>query len=1067
MQTHLLNYGLFRNKFTIRALGSLMSPPTNPVIHLNIPLNSIYHYQSYDKTVNGPPADLPIFNFITRPIQVIHKTTIETNFGNPVIQTLQTSKLIRDYHLKYKRTRLCKDIHRASGDQNTLIVFNYAMIPMHYRYTKSAFANHNSWMNTFSEVMNGINEGATLKNREQYITVVVPKLIPSVTQLNKASDELTSALLTTVFKTPESYTLLELWKWIKDPSTSLFGNIKKENYHTVNMVITDNSSWTVLNLGTLYSFVLRGKDDEIIEPTSDIVISKSHLNFAQVQKRLLRLFMYINEYKTVVNPNLGEPNEKSNEADRQIQNDDGNHVDDNDSDNIDGNVSDGNSTKPTVTKPENQVTDVFNHTLDKDATQEEIAKHIEIEDSILDSDLAALEEVMYTIENAKDTETHVPNVADIISFNNQIPEKPVQDICDKLSSTGVITPKEHKRFVDLASSYKNIEINGKSVSSHLTITKEELSLPPKIQVSPDSAASIDKSMLNARVHELDSHYIKHVMQKDIVSNIMAVQNAGIAVTDIKVEHSSNILGETQEIEMKVSPVLGSSSTIRMKIPKIEESGIFKANGVKYLLKKQQKDIPIRKIDFNKVILTTYYSKIFITRSYKKSNDYGEWCRNSVMAMAIDNSNTKITNYIINNVFDKTATYSRTYSALSSKFKSFTCNGYDIYFSRKDIVAAVDKVVLSNLEGTNEHDKLMVIGVGKRGYLLLDKNDNVYTAINGKVELFGTLLDFLGLDMAEAPVEYVSVDVLNENIPLGFLLAYYYGLTNLLKIIKAEYRTVAGNSRLNLAKDEYSIRFNDESLIFNKNDIYVSLIVGGFRAYHKQIKEYPIHTFDKQVVYNTLLQGLGLTNRWVREFDLLDQMYVDPQSKSVLEELKEPTTFRGLLFRSVELLLTNNHKDKLATSEMMIKGYERVPGLIYNELVKAIRLQQSSPLRKQKQVTMSPYTIWTGLTSDTSKILIEEINPLKELRESESLTFKGTGGRSGRTMPEADRAYHNDSVGVVSEATKDSGDVGIDTYISPNANIINVRGLTSRHTDDKNVSSLLSTVALLCPGSTND
>ena len=60
------------------------------------------------------------------------------------------------------------------------------------------------------------------------------------------------------------------------------------------------------------------------------------------------------------------------------------------------------------------------------------------------------------------------------------------------------------------------------------------------------------------------------------------------------------------------------------------------------------------------------------------------------------------------------------------------------------------------------------------------------------------------------------------------------------------------------------------------------------------------------------------------------------------------------------------------------------------------------------------------------------------------------------------------MGVISEATKDSSDVGINTYTSANPNFDSVHGTTKR-VDMKNLkmSSLFSTSALLSVGSDHD
>ncbi|ECA2613912.1 hypothetical protein EJO52_24365, partial [Salmonella enterica subsp. enterica serovar Enteritidis] len=82
---------------------------------------------------------------------------------------------------------------------------------------------------------------------------------------------------------------------------------------------------------------------------------------------------------------------------------------------------------------------------------------------------------------------------------------------------------------------------------------------------------------------------------------------------------------------------------------------------------------------------------------------------------------------------------------------------------------------------------------------------------------------------------------------------------------------------------------------------------------------------------------------------------------------------------------------------------------------------------------------------------------------------GIGGRSKTSLRRArDREYDKSDIGVVSEGTKDSGDVGISAYLAPNANIVSVYGETKPY-DEKTdgSSSIMSTSALAVPAADRD
>ena len=82
----------------------------------------------------------------------------------------------------------------------------------------------------------------------------------------------------------------------------------------------------------------------------------------------------------------------------------------------------------------------------------------------------------------------------------------------------------------------------------------------------------------------------------------------------------------------------------------------------------------------------------------------------------------------------------------------------------------------------------------------------------------------------------------------------------------------------------------------------------------------------------------------------------------------------------------------------------------------------------------------AINKDTTKRIVETLNPLQELKQSEEITFTGNGGRSKQSMVKRTRQHHLNAIGIVSEATKDSSDAGISTYMSANPKFTNLYGI---------------------------
>jgi hypothetical protein len=235
-----------------------------------------------------------------------------------------------------------------------------------------------------------------------------------------------------------------------------------------------------------------------------------------------------------------------------------------------------------------------------------------------------------------------------------------------------------------------------------------------------------------------------------------------------------------------------------------------------------------------------------------------------------------------------------------------------------------------------------------------------------------------------------------------------------------------------------------------------------------LKQFSVYSFDQRGVYLNLLEASGLNARYVREIDLMYAMFVDPISAELLAEAKEPTTFKGLLFRASQMLLNDQHPHPLDMTYSRIRGNERVAGALYTELVQSLRAHNGKPSRANAQIELNPYAVWSRITEDTSKMLTQQINPIKSIKEGEAVTFSGEGGRNKRVFTRDLRNYHPNDMGVISESTVDNSDVSVSTFLSANPQIVSLRGKTQRFDLKKHgVTALLSSSALLAPGSDHD
>lgn len=1060
-------YEPFYKRFGIRKANHLTTPVMPKLDNLELPKQSILHYVTMSPLESGPASDDFLFRHITHPIMMEHIVQNGDAKGMPRKQIVAIPTLLRQYHTKNRRFKQMRSLENSSRDANTLIVYNYGFIPQLYHYVRSFYSHYYMWWNIQSAVWKNMAEVCKQSDRHHFIVCKLPKVLPSISDMNIGTNPISQKMVK-IFKSPESMMLLELWKWFgAQRADSVINHIPEHELDKINFIFQESGRWIVMNLGLLNSWRQATKEELEKNPKAN----QKGLEPKTFQRRFLRLMMSLFQVRTVAAPEVQAA--------------------------VDGKEGVDHATP----KPENTIEVVKQDATIPTAKNGVIgvqAKKVELpteahlgedastpddtaddmhHDEKLEAQLAKdLEELEGISKNHVGPDEDEPE--EVVIEEAHTLEHGVMKVCDRLADQGLLSAAQYRHYNELAQSYKKITApDGKStLHEFIQIHPKTLSIEESPAI-PDIKTVFDKTMLKSSLHAFDGRYIKHVMHKDVAGMVMNIQNAGLAVTGYEKERVEDVMGAYDDYIIKVTPVDGASSTLRFKLPALEDDGTYMANGIKYRMRKQRGDLPIRKIGPDRVALTSYYGKIFASRSSKRVNDYGLWLRNNLMAMGLDEENKVITALQPSNVFDNTFKAPRLYSAIAMGFRGFNFRPLSLppELKKVEFACSFDHTQRENWFGKEaiaklEKDGVILIGhdATTQRYLALDSHGSLYYSNGTTLVDMGTIEQALGLPADKAPVEFAELKVLGNTIPMGVLLGYELGLDRLMKMLKVKPRRVNAGTRVNLADHEYELVFSDETLVFNREDRLAAIILAGFNEYHRAIRNYSVYEFDKRGVYLNVLESGGSGVRYLREIDLLYQLFIDPITRDLLIEMKEPTDFRGLLMRSCEMLLADHHPDELDPAHMRIKGYERMAGAVYSEIVRSIRSHAGRAGKSKLPLDLHPYAVWKTIAQDPAVAIVNEINPIQDLKEMEAVTYNGVGGRNSRSMTKHTRIYHPNDMGTMSESTVDSSDVGINTYLSADPQLTSLRGISRPYkVGETGPTALLSTSALLSVGSDRD
>lgn len=1083
----MIPYPMYYRRHGVRRAVQLAGPVISTMEELDLPRNSILHFVSDNESLYGIPQDDYILRNEPRLIMVEHITQLADTLGPPRPTRLLPGQMTREYHRKYRKTRPLLRLELALRDPRTLVVENYALLPHLYRYMTSYFSGYNKWWNIQATVWNRVGELAKQTDRQQYLQCRLPRHLPSLIDLRKGESRTTRATLE-AFTQSESLFLLEVWKWLgENRKASVLSRATPAQLANMNLIFVESGKWVMVNLGLLDQW--RKPTDEEIAAGAQTV--QGAMDPFTLQKRFLRMLMYLIEERNAGTTNAqAAPSVKTEEvtevtepaavvidktpAQKQEQ-------------------AKAPEEKPVELKVEKPApvkiavpaTDTTKtHTLklgvgmdiDKlpEIPVEETEENARLIDEAITKDLETLAELTREVDEAvldskpdvaPEERGEVPTPVMKYKPKQRDLVRGVMDKADMLADMGAISGPQYRLFQNASKAFEKIPDpygSGETLAEQIVLDPKVMQLSKKPQI-PDIPTVLDKSMLKSSLLEFDSKYITEVMPKDVTRAVMALQHAGVAVTGYSIEEIEDAMNSYEAHTVQLTPVQGKVSTITFRIPKVSTDGTFRANGVRYRLRKQRGDVPIRKVNSRTVSLTSYYNRVFVARSEKQVHNYAGWMTNQIAAMGMDPENQTVTHPMMSNVFNSNFKTPRAYSIMAARFRSFHVRDLEFFFDYGSREKQFGEEAVKAAEGKD------LIVVGRRGsnLLVMDNSDTVYEAVGEDLITHGTIPEIVGLT-SRAPSEMAEIKIFSKQVPVGIFLAYHLGLTQLLDLLSVTPRRVTAGERVYLSDDEFALKFEDETLVIPRDNRIAELVLSGLVAYEDTTRNYPVHLFDKKDIYFNVLEHSGLGIRFLREMDLLLDLFVDPITEEILQQMGEPTDFIGLVLRSCELLQTDWSPDETDLSYQRIKGYERVAGAVYAELSKAIRLQRARGAVANARIELPPYAVWQAIQQDSAIKLVEESNPVHNLREVEEITFGGVGGRSDRSMVRRTRVFHDSDMGVISESTKDSAAVAVTTFMTADPNLENLRGLTGRFDPETmGPASLVSSSALLAPAADRD
>ena len=1033
----------------MRRLEHYIKPRVLDSNYWYFPLDSEVHLHKVSTVVEDFTKDYCFFKNNPRTIvDTIINYTEDCNSGKfRAITTPTLMAIIQECLKKEKEFTFLKPGQKIKLNSRMLMAYNYNYLAARHIYPEQPLRRLHMYNNTTTTILQNLFK---VPNRYTFLILDLPDTLPTRIQLDKFCNRLNPMYLEQL-PTYKHLNLLELWKFIKPEyrDKSLFSLIPKDKINSVNLLLVIDTKLVLLNLGFLLAGVKEYNMGDMYK-----IKPKTAEQFKILFYRFLETF--------IETPGM---------TDAQV---------DTLEDVLDNNKTEANATDEFVDKYGRKVT--FKELIDVDATIEKDIKEVEKE-----KEQEEKEEEVEVVDNIDiDSE-------DIQETDSVEEEIDVEDVkLEKPASVEAIVNSKPKydKVTNNIEDYKDLKIISKPIYNRLNkvLAEQQTKADPygststvaeilemdvnKENTLPESKAKItdnkvifDKSYNMDTIKVKEQEYIKNQYKKDIVRTFYSLQNTSMVVEDYSISTKDSIVGSTEEHTVKVNSITGSSSTIKVVLPTIKEDGTFTLNSQTYSLRGQKADAPIRKLSNTRVGLTSAYGKMFVDKASYKKEDAGYYIMVQIANMYKNNLGIKNLILTPEELFD--VELPLLYRHFARYIKSFEFNKYKFTFdyrNRYNLYPNMDKSVLTKLET----DNLILIGKLENKPILMDSKSRIFVYDKGFKEL-EHLLDILGIDRYKEPIEFASIKIYKKQVPVVLLLSYYYSLANLLDILKVNYTKHEANKRVSKELDTIVIKFKDATLEIERDHGIIDILFGGFTIIKDVLKTVNIDVLNNRSSYSVLFSKLDYTILYTNEIKLLEDMYVDPVTLSILEMLKEPTNFKGLLIKAAEMLVDDNYRNPNGADGICIKGYDRIASMLYKELVTSIKEKENKGVFSKTKLTVNPYAIITKLQEDSTTTLVDDLNPMASLKQKEDITALGAGGRSKEGMSKDTRALDSSEIGILSEAAKDNGDVGISGYLTANPKINDLRGTVAADEKMEKLewANLLSTSALLSPFGTTD
>lgn len=620
----------------------------------------------------------------------------------------------------------------------------------------------------------------------------------------------------------------------------------------------------------------------------------------------------------------------------------------------------------------------------------------------------------------------------------------------------------------LTEAHFNVLLSGKPLGE-LIQSPTDVSITSKTM---DFLASVpEESYKSTSILAIDKNYQTHGYYHELAKVVGSLAKHGYYATKIEEERIDTEMDRTVTYKVNLSDETGRVHHVKFTIPDLDDAGQMKLGGTEYRLTRQIANVPICKVSSTRVNLSSYYNKIIVDRVQTKRNSFEQDIL-KLITLLKDNS---LLEAVSGGASLPTKDVPYDYTAIGRSFTEIRFDGFTFYFEADGASKGHLNFDDQDRQSQLERRYGIFVGTGPDNSLLYWDKINQIHQVNSKDEVVYSwtsfnhlLLDRLGAMALPTKTvsEWTEAKILNQVIPLIFILGYRFGLKTIFDKINLNYQFYPTGSKPVTNVMDISVKFSDGTLVFNRYPLSRSLVASGLNWV--SLKDISFRDMNLPDTYTTILAKKQMSVGVIKGINGFYDFFVDPITETILEKMGEPVTFHELLLRANAMLSDYVAIESSSVSNHRFRLHERFNGMVYNEIYRALANYRNNPSAK-KAFSINPEAVFQKIVQDPTISPNDVINPIHEVKQRANFTFTGAGGRTGNSFVLKDRIYPKDGLGVISESVPDSGKVGITAYLSASPRIDDIHGLPVPYTEGDSLTppQILSIGSMVMPGGTAD